>query len=265
MKKFISLLCIIAFVFVSGCVTSDTQRITDLEKKVAKLEKRVVLGGVERAASNFYPSSGGLEGNGAGDLDAITGVADQDVAFAAMHEDAVWGDAFFAFGADDDNSTEAVPMIVDPAEAGNFRWHWLDVYGKMFYGYNAYKEITATCTFGSTCDSTLVRLCWGGLVLSSADDAVITLPEIVASGPTTTQVIPGASICVMNRDASENFILDCNSNDYFTDETGTKQGTGGHYIGTTATASSAGDFICVVATAADNWQVMGYRGTIVKE
>ena len=65
MKKFISLLCIIAFLAVSGCITTDTQRISDLEAKVAKLEKKVVLGGVERAASNFYPSSGGLEGNGA--------------------------------------------------------------------------------------------------------------------------------------------------------------------------------------------------------
>jgi len=49
------------------------------------------------------------------------GVADQDVAFAACMRTQLGVMHSLLLEHDDDNSTEAVPMIVDPAEAGNFQ------------------------------------------------------------------------------------------------------------------------------------------------
>lgn len=261
MKKL--LILIMAIVFLAGCATVDP-RVTVLEEKVAKLEKRIVMGQASGAGASIYPVTANLIGGGTGALDKITSVADGDAALAILSENATWGDAFIPYTADDNSATEAIPYVVDPDEAGALRWHMMDVYGKKLYGHIPVVTTPDSCTIGSDCDGALVRVAWGGIITSTADANAVTLPEIVAATPTAVQVVPGASLCVINIDASEHFHLVPNAADSITDEVGAKNAAG-HYIATTLAATSAGDFICVVATAADNWQVMGYRGTLVKE
>lgn len=262
MKKLFVLMAVVCFM--AGCVTVDP-RVSVLEEKVAKLEKRSIMETATRAGASFYPATGALTGGGSGALDKITGTADKDAAIVMFNDEGTWGDAMFGYTLDVNGAgTESIPYIIDSGDGGDEDWEWVSMYARSFYGYSPWKEITATCTFGSDCDGALVRLVWGGLITSSVDDVVITLPEIVASAPTAAQVLPGASICVANRDANENFLLDCHSNDHFVDETGTANGNG-QYIGTTAAASSAGDYLCVWATTDAIWQLMGYRGTVVKE
>ncbi len=266
MKRIVLLIAVVVFAL-AGCATLDP-KVADLEQKVAKLERQVrniQMSGATGAGANIYPVTGALTGGGTGALDKITTTGDKDAALVMFNDESTWGNAMFGFTLDvDGGGTESVPYIIDSGDGGNEDWEWVSMYARSFYGYTPWKEITGSCTFGTDCDGTLVRLVWGGVILSSADDTTITLPEIVASAPTTTQVLPGAAICVFNKDANENFLLDCHTNDNFIDETGTANAAG-EYIGSTAAATSAGDFICVVAINDAAWSVAGYRGTIVKQ
>jgi hypothetical protein len=181
-----------------------------------------------------------------------------------LSENATWGDAFIPYTADDDSAAEASPYVVDPDEAGTLAWHWMDIYGKQLFGNIFFGTTPDSCTIGSDCDGALVRLCWGGILETTADENVITLPEISNdTTPTAIQVLPGASICVYNRDTNENFYIDP-----YTDDTITIAGVtnaAGQYVGSTAAATSIGDYICVVATSTTNWTVFGYRTTLIAE
>jgi hypothetical protein len=118
-------------------------------------------------------------------------------------------------------------------------------------------SLSSSCTIGSDCDSTSVKIAHGGTILATAA-ITITLPEIVAS-PSATQVGIGASICVIARDASEALVVDPHANDSISlCNTGacTKD-----TAGDSVTATQAGAKICLMAVEADNWMDMGVRGT----
>jgi hypothetical protein len=120
--------------------------------------------------------------------------------------------------------------------------------------------IAADCTIGSTCDGTSARIARGGIILATA--AVnITLPEIVASSPTASQVTIGASICIMSRDQNEVVTVHPNAADSFTPKDHAKQTAGNHMIETVSASTGAGNMICFLAAEADNWIQMGTIGT----
>jgi hypothetical protein len=88
----------------------------------------------------------------------------------------------------------------------------------------------------------------------------VTLPEIVATTPSATQVDIGASICIVARDDNEVLTVDCNILDSITLD-GTKDTAGDSIKNTVTVATGGGDYVCLVAVEADNWMVMGYKGT----
>lgn len=117
--------------------------------------------------------------------------------------------------------------------------------------------VTASCTIGSNCDGTSVRIARGGIVWVTVA-ATVTLPEIVAS-PSATQVGIGAGLCIATRDAGEALVVDPHANDSITLD-GTKGGAG-KYV----TATGAGAEICLVAVELDNWKDRGKAGTWTAE
>lgn len=264
MKRLLVLIFSVAFLY--GCATVPDPRVDQLEAKVKKLERQVMMGAATGAGKNIYPVTGALTGGGTGALDKITSVADQDAALVMFNDEATWGDAFIPYTANDGAETEYSPYAIDPDEAGTIRWQWVPIYGRSVYGNAPYLSIGASCVIGTDCDGALVRIAWGGTILVTADAVTITLPEIVASGPTAVQVTPGAYLCVFNKDDNENFILDPHANDYIIDEVGAPNAIG-EYIGTTdGTPSTRGDYICLWASDADYWMVSGYKASaIVKE
>lgn len=118
-------------------------------------------------------------------------------------------------------------------------------------------SISSSCTIGSDCDSTSVKVAYGGIILATAA-VTITLPEI-ADSPSATQVGVGASICVIARDASEALVVDPHANDSISlcNSGACAKDTAGDSI----TATQAGAKICLVAVENDNWMDMGTRGT----
>jgi hypothetical protein len=70
----------------------------------------------------------------------------------------------------------------------------------------------------------------------------------------------GASICIVARDDNEVLTVDPHINDSITLD-GTKDTAGDSIKTTVAAATGGGDYICLVAIEADNWMVMGYKGT----
>lgn len=121
-------------------------------------------------------------------------------------------------------------------------------------------SLSSTCTIGSDCDGTSVKVAEGGFILATA--AIdITLPEIVASGATATQVNVGASLCIMSRDNNEAVTVHPNAADSFTPKDHAKQTAGNHIIETVTASTGAGNMICFVAAEADNWMQAGTIGT----
>jgi len=263
MKKYI--VGIIAVLFLlAGCAT--TQQLQSLEEKVTKLERKVIISGAEGAGKNFYPATA-LTGGGSGALDKVTTPVAGDVAFVVLNNDAAYGYATLIYVAHDFGgaATEAVPYIVVPnTDPGNMGWVLTSVYGGELYGNIKYITTDVDCTIGSTCDGTSVRVARGGIIEVTVDAKIVTLPEIVASAPTAIQVTPGASLCAYNKDANEHFHLNPHDNDYLT-IAGVLQDAAGKDVSTTASATSIGDYICVVATSDTNWTVFGYKGTLVAE
>jgi hypothetical protein len=127
-------------------------------------------------------------------------------------------------------------------------------------GYAKVVEVTGDCTIGSNCDSTSVLVAKGGLIFATAA-ANVTLPEIVASSPSATQVTIGAYICLMSRDQNEVLTVHPNAADSFTPKDHAKQTAGNHMIETVSASTGAGNMICFLAAEADNWMQMGTVGT----
>jgi hypothetical protein len=254
---------IMAIVVMAGCTTTDP-RIDKLESKIAKLERQMIMGQATGAGANIYPVTGALTGGGTGALDKITTTSDKDSAVVMFNNEATWGDAFFPYTLDvDGGGTESVPYLIKSGDGGNEDWRWIDVYGRNLYGQIPFLSVADSCVIGSDCDGTKVRLAWGGVIQNTVTAKVITLPEIVASAPTSIQVVPGASICIMNRDANETTTVQTHANDKIT-LLGV-QSSADRYIISTGSATSVNIFCCVIADAADNWTVMGYSGTWTAE
>lgn len=112
-------LLFLVILFVAGCVATG-----DLEQRVSKLERQALMGAAQQAGANFYPSSGGWTGGGAGALDKITGVAEGDTVLVTREDDSVWGDAFAVYVADDSACSDDYPLAVDPDEAGTLCWRY---------------------------------------------------------------------------------------------------------------------------------------------
>lgn len=257
MKRFLIPFIVLIMFALSSCVS--TVEYKKLEDKVAKLEKDISLRGLERVGTSFRPYSGGL-GTGANALGKTTGTVDKDAAVVITNDEATWGNAAMFFSLDvDGGATAAAPYVVDSGDGGNEDWELVDVYGYHLYGHIPFKSVTDSCTIGIDCDGTLVRLAWGGVIQNTVTAKIITLPEIVASSPTEIQVVPGASICVMNRDANETTTVNPNDNDTITLAGVTD--TAGDAIISTGNATSINIYVCLFADSASNWTVMGYSGT----
>jgi hypothetical protein len=261
MKRFLIPIVVLIMFALSSCVS--TLEYTKLENRIAKLEKDVKLKGLEAAGTSFRPYSGGL-GTGANALGKTTGTVDKDAAVVITNDDATWGNAAMFFSLDvDGGATAAAPYVVDSGDGGNEDWELVDVYGYKLYGHIPFLSITSSCTIGADCDGTKVRLAWGGIIQNTVTAQVVTLPEIVASAPTAIQVVPGASICVMNKDANETTTIQSHANDKIT--LGGVQSSADRYIISTGSATSINIYACLLADAADNWTVMGYSGTWTAE
>lgn len=117
MKKIIGILFVL--LLVCSCASIDA-RVSQLEDKVARLEKRSVVTEAEAAgaAQNFHWRTG-LEG-GSGKLDGITGMADGDGAIIAIKSGTTTTIYFYIYK-DPDTSIESSPMIIQPV-SGTGRW-----------------------------------------------------------------------------------------------------------------------------------------------
>jgi len=120
-KLFVILLSILFF---SGCVTLgiDQNKITQLEKKIAELEKGRYS--TEGAGYNFYPFTA-ISGGGTGSVDKVTGLADKDVGFVALQDDGTYGagdnqgNAVFFYTHDAGASAgDNYPWSIDSGDAG---------------------------------------------------------------------------------------------------------------------------------------------------
>ena len=108
------------------------------------------------------------------------------------------------------------------------------------------KVISATCTIGTDCDSTLTTLAYGGLALISGDYD-ITLPAVVA----------GMSICVYNQAANEIQVIPNGSDGIIL--AGAARDTDGD--GIRATDAAAGDYVCLFGDSSAGWTTLGTIGT----
>jgi hypothetical protein len=117
------LVFIFAVAFLAGCNNAD------LEKRVAKLEKKSVMDLATGAGASFYPCRG-IDGDAAGDLDHITGMALGDSAFVVLNEDALYGNAMFVYVYTDYGAavSEALPYEVKPDTGANANHAWSLVY-----------------------------------------------------------------------------------------------------------------------------------------
>jgi len=118
--------------------------------------------------------------------------------------------------------------------------------------------INITKSSAYTLGTSDIREAYGGMVTATAT-MTLTLPEVVASNPTSSQVTQGASFCGMVIGAYT-LTIDPNANDgiILTDSSGTR-GTNGNYISNTSAAT--GDMICLFADSASGWTTLGSRGT----
>ncbi len=94
----------------------------------------------------------------------------------------------------------------------------------------------------------------GSVYVSAA--ATITLPEVVASSPSSSQVTPGAVVCVYSTGANV-VRINPNDNDGIRMNSATR-GTNGVDI---YSAGAAGNFICIQADSASGWTTWGASGT----
>ena len=140
---------------------------------------------------------------------------------------------------DFDTGTDAEVEISSPSGATHIR-----VAQPIFFGAN-------TNLVTKTAGATLTVAEMNGLVFMTAAGTLV-LPEIVASSPTSSQVTPGASVCVAVRDDNEQVVIDPNNNDSIT-LSGTKDTAGDSIQNTVSESTGAGDFICLIAVEADNW------------
>lgn len=99
---------------------------------------------------------------------------------------------------------------------------------------------------------------YGGVVYATGT-FTLTLPEVVASNPTSSQVVAGSSFCVETIGAYT-VTIDPNGNDgIILAHSSATRDTNGDAISNTSAAT--GDSVCLIADSASGWTTLGSRGT----
>lgn len=235
MKKFFIL--VMAVALLAGC-----SRISQLEDRVAKLEKRGVMELATGAGANFYPARG-IDGGVAGDLDKITGMVAGDVGFVVLNKDASYGNAVFVYVYTDygDAVSEALPYEVKPDTGASANYAWSLAFSSVAVPVVATGNITLT-----------LGQARAGMVKISAAGTV-TLPGAATIGF-------GSMICVWVEDASETVTIGSATAGDIINLHGTALAAGN----VIDSPGNAGDYICLVSDTdadgggTDGWVTMGY-------
>jgi hypothetical protein len=257
MKKLIFF--VMALTVIAGCVTTDP-RITQLEQKVARLERQVVMGAATGAGASFYPATGALVGGGTGALDKIPSTVDKDAAIVMFNAEATYGNAFMPFTLDEAGGcgTEVEPYCIESASAGEW-WEMADVWGMNLFTPGKIKgkiDVIADANGRSIAKGTITS---GSEIMGDIHLATGTgtwlLPAMAATDGT------GWSMCLFSTTADD-VILDTDGDMFLFD--GTYE-----TAGDTLTISDIGAYICVVltdyATDVAHWTVFGYNGTVTPQ
>lgn len=236
MKKFFVLIFILLFI---GCVTTS-DRMIKLEQKVADLEEQVLMGGTESAGASFYPFTAGLTGGEAGKLDKITSLADKDVAFGVLQDDATYGNAFFPYTHDSGGSVgDNLPYTIDSGDVGT---DW-ELCKGIFAGVWSYGEIRGHIGIVEDDNSLAAEQCRGSInYLTGAETT--TLPA-AGLGMNTMPYSVDATVKTIDPDGTDHIWLD-----------GVDLGAG---ISINS-PGAVGDFIVLIARSANNWYSAGQSG-----
>jgi hypothetical protein len=245
MKKLFVL--IMAIIFISGCAGMGLQtdsRITALEQKMAKMEKRSIMDLATGAGANFYPARG-IDGGAAGDLDKIASPTIGDIAFVVLNEDALYGNAMFVYVYTDFGAAVAqnLPYEVKPVTGSSANYAW-------------------TLASSSVAPPVVISSTPWTLTLGEAraGTAQMTVTGTV-NLPAAATVGFGSMWCVFSRDA-EVMTIDPNGTE--------KININGvaSAAGVSVTSDGAvGDFGCFIAvtdtdtTGTDGWWQLGYGKT----
>jgi hypothetical protein len=137
MKKIFVL--IMTFFFIMGCATTGTK--SDLEKRVDELQEQVDMLAASGVAASFRPFSGGLDSeDAAGELQDVTGTADDDVGVVALQDytggaaEGPWtsiamGNLWGIWVLDvDGGSGDNWPEYGNSGDGGNERWEYAGLY-----------------------------------------------------------------------------------------------------------------------------------------
>lgn len=234
MKRLLVFIFAIAFLF--ACSNAD------LEKRVAKLEKKSVMDMATGAGANFYPARS-IDGGAAGDLDKIASPTLGDTAIVITDADATYGNAMFVYVYHDFAAavSEALPYEVKPDTGSNANYAWTLVYSSV--SVPVVMTGNTTLTLGQA---------HAGLVQATAA-GTLTLPGAATVGFGTT-------ICVFVRDVSETVVVESATAGDKINLHGTPLDAGD----VIDSPGNAGDFICLVSstdadgTGTDGWITLGY-------
>ena len=240
MKRIFLVVLLLFFCF--GCATIQTDpRIDQLEAKVAKLERQMVMGMATGAGANIYPVTGGLIGGGTGALDKITNPGNKDVAIVALTGDATYGNAVFTyvFNSSGAETTDSLPWFVQPNDATSGDWEL------------AGSSILISIPVTGALSPTAIQCRYGVFEISVANK--ITLPTAASVGF-------GNIVLVRVQDAGETAEIDLNGSEKF-NISGTAQAAG---VSITS-PGAAGDWIALMAVTdadgaggTDGYVLVGY-------
>ena len=113
---------LIGLFFLGGCLATQNQ-VLEIDKRLNKLEKQTLMNLGEGSGADFFPFTGGLDGGGAGYLDALANTEDHDVGFVVLEGNATYGDSFFPYVLDvSGGAGDSLPEYVNAADGSNERW-----------------------------------------------------------------------------------------------------------------------------------------------
>jgi hypothetical protein len=242
---------LMAIVFLAGCATVDP-RVTALEEKVVKLERKLVMGQATGAGANIYPVTGALTGGGTGALDKITSTADKDAAIAMFNAEGTYGNAFMPFTLDEAGGcgTEAAPYCIESGDAGEY-WELTDGWFMTMYG----KIPVVVDAAASAVTITAAQARSGTLFINTlAGTKQYVLPPAEA----------GMSVCFRNGQGNARILqVDTDGTDYIVlNSTGVRTTGAGDIYAATASAKNQ---ICLAAFDATDWYVISEIGTWAEE
>jgi len=242
---------IMAIVFMAGCATVDP-RVTALEDKVVKLERKLLMGQATGAGANLYPVTGALTGEGAGALDKIASTAQGDAAIVMFNSEGTYGNAFMPFTLDQSGGcgTEAAPYCIESKDAGEW-WELTDGWFMTMYG----KIPVVVDAAASAVTVTVTQARSGTLFINTlAGTKQYILPPAEA----------GMSVCFRNGQGNARILqVDTDGTDYIVvNSTGLRTTSAGDIYAATASAKNQ---ICLAAFDATDWYVMSEIGTWAEE